>query len=787
MARLKSLCFVIMCTVSAFADFTIVTQPNIPSLDWAPENQQSNDALYSVINFKDSLNVQFVVSLGDYTDGGYDSTSSHESWSIARHFIDTIMNAHIPYAVAAGNHDMDSVPAMGLPLPFERFKEYFPISDFESEPYFGGAFQNMSNSYYLFTADSMDFIILSLQNNHESAYDRTVADWANSVLDSHSHRRAIILTHFLDTQSNYMSQIIKKHDNIFLTLAGHDCSEDREQLWLSNTPSGNPIYNIRAEYECDDEIEGIPLRYYTFKPNENSIEAYTYNTKDSLLLDDADYHFSLEYDMSLKSIPTISKVLQYPQLARRDSSVEVSTWVTGAIDSVLVSIHWGLSSGNLNQTIAMVNDGQCFKGSIPGQPLGRTIYYTTEAIDDNGDRGVSEEYSVTIEPILYTWNSWNIRMSEEDRAQGIMGTGTDKAVMEFYESADDDGVEKSYLYFRYFPVTHGQAFNEVQKFWTPAGDYPYAGISLTPRQGEEPKPHGVLDFQMHPPSNHHLAVSSFIVPKNGIYMVSNLGIRRVYDDGENSVSLLLINNEVETISRVSSTDPEWTYDNTVYDLGVLLEGDTFFFAVDNDDIYDHDAAEVSWSIHLIGSEEEIDDLSHETSSDDYSSSSKVGESSIVRESSSSNKTESSFLSSSSLGLSSDTEESSQVEKSSNEAESSYEEQLSEVEESSYDEGAWYSSSSSEGTAEVIDEEDKSVPIHISFSPYSEHFHYSSSDKIIHLIAPENIRAILIVGIDGTVQSLYGDHIDLSQFTMSARYLLIETTKNRHFVYSLLSE
>ncbi|MGL1934113.1 MAG: metallophosphoesterase [Fibrobacterales bacterium] len=791
MTCFRGLCLLIFSTASVFADFTIVSQPDIPNLSWSPESLQANSVLHSIVDFKDPLNVQFVVSLGDYTGGGVDSTSSHESWTTARQFVDTLMSANIPYAVTVGNHDMDHIPAMETPLPFERFDEYFPVADFETKPYFGGSFKNMANSYYLFTADSMDFIIVSLQNYHESAFDQSVAVWANGVLKEHAHRRAIVLTHYLEAGNSYMSQVIEKHDNIFLTLTGHHCTENKKALWAAATPSGNPIYNIRAQYQCDENIEGVPLRYYTFKPDENKIDVYTYTTKDSLVLTDSDYRFAIEYDMTVKSKPIIAEVTRYPQLPERDSIIEITALVSGNIDSATATIHWGRKSGDLGQTVPMVQVEDIFTGSIPGLPLGVTLYYTVEAVDMNGDIGVSEEFSVTVEPIQYTWNSWDIRINENEPV-GAVGSGENRATVEFYESIDDDGVVfASPLKVFYGVDQHWQFFNRVQKFWTPGGSYPYVGISLTPRQNDEPKPHGVLDFQMHPTEFKNFLTCSFIIPKDGLYAVTDLGIKRVHDEGV-SVSLLFMNSRGKMVSRIKSETQEWSFDNMIHTMGLLEKGDTLYFTVDRDGDFDFDAAEVSWSIHFFGTEDEYNMLSIQSSSstDNHSSGGALSSSSFVVESStisSSTELASSTVVSSAFEYSSNEEHSSDVESSSYDRGSSLDEASSNEEESSYDEYSsdTFDSESSDALVKIIHEKEDTAPFHITFATFSDHFHYSVTDKLLQILSPENVRTLLIVGVDGQVKTLYGERIDLSRFTPGVHFLMVETSENRRFVYSFI--
>jgi len=100
---------------------------------------------------------------------------------------------------------------------------YFGVARFSGKSWFGGFYDDY-NTYSLFTASGMDFILINLQ------YDPTTAelDWAEGLLDTYSTRRAIVESHsILDIDDTFTAEgsivynALRDHNNLFLMLCGH--------------------------------------------------------------------------------------------------------------------------------------------------------------------------------------------------------------------------------------------------------------------------------------------------------------------------------------------------------------------------------------------------------------------------------------------------------------------------------------------------------------------------------------------------------------------------------------
>jgi hypothetical protein len=233
------------------------------------------------------------------------------------------------------------------------------------------------------------------------------------------------------------------------------------------------------------------------------------------------------------------------------------------------------------------------------------------AVVDDGTRITSSPIWVLVtdsynsEEII--WNSYDVVMDTEFQPVIAMDqNGTTPAVLEFYESITDGKVDQWNLFGTFQSGQHTEAFNKVENVWVKSGGliaYPYVGKSTVGRGADDgennaPMPTGVRDLQMHPSDNDRLVVAAFVVPFDGDYSLSNLGVRRVHNEG-GSVGYKVFNGSKKLITGLTATSNQlWVVDDSVYDLGRMQAGDRIYFSVDrgrNDD-FAWDAAEVSWTI-----------------------------------------------------------------------------------------------------------------------------------------------------------------------------------------------
>ncbi len=324
-----------------------------------------------------------------------------------------------------------------------------------------------------------------------------------------------------------------------------------------------------------------------------------------------------------------------------------------------------------------------------------------------------------------------------------MGEGEYKSIIELYESTDDNGVAQSALFSNYSGSNHSEDFNALENYWYGSEDYPYIGISNSPRTGDEPSPAGVNDLQMHPPENKHLAVCAFTAPVDGSYKISGLGIKRV-NSGGGSVALVLKANDAKTVAEVTATSQSWALDNKMYDLGELKSGDKIYFAVDHVDNFNFDAAEVSWTVNLFGAEADI--VIGESSDESMNSS---GTNSSNGEPLDSESSEATDGTSSELG----------------------------------DSGSSNSTTSGESSNEITsDINDQQAT--------SDLFQYAPIEKKLYFYDKELIRTVHVTGLDGSTKrifrSLHRNELNISTVRGGVLLLRIETHDRKWVTHTLVN-
>ena len=269
--------------------------------------------------------IVFVSHVGDIVD-----KNTHEQWNVARRCMDRL-HGLVPYGISVGNHDMTSDGDSSL------FQEFFPRSRFDSFDWYGGSYENEqgnqatsgnnANSFQLFSAAGLDFIILHVECNAPD----NVLDWVDDVLTMHSDYRAIVTTHmylgprekpaenqgYFDDPKGKMlwkkchgehgnspqqmwDKCFSKHKNLFMILCG-DQSRTQAMRITEKGQHGNLVHTLLSDYGRHG------LRIYSFRPEQNEIRIATYNpilkqlcTGTRIVPDRQEHQFMLRYDMSVR-------------------------------------------------------------------------------------------------------------------------------------------------------------------------------------------------------------------------------------------------------------------------------------------------------------------------------------------------------------------------------------------------------------------------------------------------------------------------------------------------------
>lgn len=212
-----------------------------------------------IVEKKDQLNIQFVQGLGDIVEGWdaeWEWQNSTSAWYKLR--------GKVPFMPITGNHDD----------PW-TMNQYFPVSMFSGEPWWGGSSGGIENNYALITIGNEDYMFLQIETYDQfSRFNPTGLNFGKQVLEQHPNRKVILATHDTWETNTIKDNLLTKFDNIILSNAGHTCT--REALYQTTGPNGGVAHNFIADYQCDAQ-EVMLLRYYIFKPMEDKVEYYTYS------------------------------------------------------------------------------------------------------------------------------------------------------------------------------------------------------------------------------------------------------------------------------------------------------------------------------------------------------------------------------------------------------------------------------------------------------------------------------------------------------------------------------
>ncbi|MFC0682448.1 metallophosphoesterase [Lysobacter korlensis] len=274
-----------------------------------------------IVDNRDDLNVSFVSHVGDLVE----SWPNTAQWQRASDSMAVLDAAGVPNAVLPGNHDMN-VATGETPT----FDQYFPPSRYataswnsDSVRYGGYLGQDLfgqdpvdrgnKDSFSLLDVSGLKLLILSLE--YESP--QYALDWAQKVIDAHPDRRVILSTHgFLHTggaRSNTITRtdgqgltaqqvwtrFVSANCSIFLVVNGHWHDGDEGEAHRTDPNScGRPVHQVLSNYQARVNGGDGWLRYYTFRPDEDRIDASTYSPTLGRFETDADSSFSLDYDMT---------------------------------------------------------------------------------------------------------------------------------------------------------------------------------------------------------------------------------------------------------------------------------------------------------------------------------------------------------------------------------------------------------------------------------------------------------------------------------------------------------
>ena len=251
--------------------FTLAVMPDTqylfdgPSINPAPIEA----SLRYILEHGREENIVFLSHLGDLTENG-----AAAAFAAAGKEFELLDRHGVGYSVLAGNHDIrSSTTDQRGATPY---LDAFGPRRFQGKRTFGGASPDGYNTFHLFRAAGREWLVLALDWRLS---DKGYA-WAEDVIAQHPETPVVLTTHELiyadDTLSSYGQQLwdrlVKKHDQIFLTLNGHYWPAARA---TRRNAAGHDVHLHLTNYQNRYYGGAAMIRLYRFDLDRNTIDVET--------------------------------------------------------------------------------------------------------------------------------------------------------------------------------------------------------------------------------------------------------------------------------------------------------------------------------------------------------------------------------------------------------------------------------------------------------------------------------------------------------------------------------
>jgi hypothetical protein len=278
---------------------------------------------------RDKENIVFVTHIGDIVN---DRNKRMDEWELADKAMSQL-DGVVPWGVCLGNHDFDD---HGANRGVKGFLQYFGPQRFKKYAWYGGASENGLNSYQLFSAGGVDFLVLHLEFDVPNA----AIDWARQVLAEHGSCAVILSTHsylqgrdgigrnvkdtsngISNTGEDVWNKLIRSHPQIFMVLCGH-VQKTVEYKQVSMNDAGKPVVEMLADYQARPNGGDGWMRLIRFVPAAQEIQVRTFSPVLNKFETDADSQFVVPLVLPAQCLPkptgvaTLTSPVRSTELAR---------------------------------------------------------------------------------------------------------------------------------------------------------------------------------------------------------------------------------------------------------------------------------------------------------------------------------------------------------------------------------------------------------------------------------------------------------------------------------------
>jgi predicted extracellular nuclease len=251
--------------------------------------------------------------------------------------------------------------------------------------------------------DTDTFNILGEQEWHQSSYnDASYAkmsgfaggavaneDWLVTPALNFTDATNAILN--FDEAINFGSSVATEQQ-IFISTDYDGSNPTTNGTWTELTVTGRAAGDSWDFVSVDtvdlSSYDGQASVYIAFKYTSTTDGAATWEIDNIAILDD-----------NANQLPVIANITQTPASVTAEDVVNVSAEITDADGTVAsAELHWGTTSGDLTNTIAMTATGDTYTtdSAIPAHAGGTAVYYEIYAVDNEGADATSTEQTYTV-------------------------------------------------------------------------------------------------------------------------------------------------------------------------------------------------------------------------------------------------------------------------------------------------------------------------------------------------------------------------------------------------------
>lgn len=310
-----------------------------------------------IVNNEEKEDIRYVIHTGDIVD----EADQPYQWENANTSMSILDKSDIPYGVLAGNHDVAHQSG-----DYRYYWEHYGENRFNSQPTYGGSYQNNRGHYDLVSAGGNDFIIVYMGWNIGDAE----IDWINKVVSQHPDRKAILAFHeYLLVSANrapiadeIYERVVLPNKNVIMTLSGH--YHDAENLVDEIDDDGDgkadrKVYQMLADYQ-GAEMGGLGyIRLMQFDLDNNKVHMKTYSPylDDYNYYDPAQYPKKDEFDLDV-DLGTMNKQVATDYLGVNIYTDQLIGKAEGVKSGSQTMVTWsGLSTNKLYQWYVRAEDG----------------------------------------------------------------------------------------------------------------------------------------------------------------------------------------------------------------------------------------------------------------------------------------------------------------------------------------------------------------------------------------------------------------------------------------------